>query len=130
MHKKLFLLFFSIMIFGTLAHAASAIDLSAVSKSVSSITFKPFGGRIIMTSIPNVTCAAGVGPITIQPVGGAKSDRYMAKHGANKTSGQPQNSQWILGVYGINSECIEIDGVIERPYPVTPITLYGVSGYK
>jgi hypothetical protein len=132
MHKKLFLLFFSIMILGTIAHVASAVSLDDAISSMSSIVYKPFGGRVLMTSMPLTTCLGGIGPITIQPVGQSKSGSYLARHGSNKTSGQAQTNQWILGNAQSNSqpECTQGVKPYEKPYSVIPITLYGASGFK
>lgn len=134
MHKKLFLLFFSIMIFGTLAHAASALSLNSAASSVSGVIYRPFGGRVTTITKVGVTCTRGKGPITIVPANKSSfSVDYLDVPGTNKTQNQPTPNAWMLGLHNSitdTSSCYTGQYPYRISYPVNAITLYGASGFR
>ena len=94
-------------------------------------TEKPFGGKIMITSSPGVTCA-GVqyGPLTITPYGKSSiSGPYVILAGKGN-KGSPRSGGYILGKYSkiVNANaCWTGEKPYDEPYEVYEITLYGVS---
>ncbi len=102
----------------------------------------PFGGRVLSTTIPSVTCfGTGTGPVVLASnlaalgsavQGGTPSSVFSGIYGAvplytTSTTKVPKAGQWILGRHELipNLSTCTIGNV---PFPVKKTTNYGVSG--
>ena len=76
----------------------------SVSSEAEAIVFRPFGGRVTMTTyMPEVLCTTGMGPTTIETLGsppGTPSTDYLFPFG--KTS-PPRAGAVVLGLYMVKS---------------------------
>jgi hypothetical protein len=99
-----------------IAHAATFISSK-----------KSFGGRVLMTEIPDVTCTGtGTGPVVVTGSSADGSPYYADMFGRT-----PKAGDWILGLADYNqdySTCYINVGQYRIEFPVTKTNYYGVSG--
>lgn len=112
----------------TLIFAAWLIPLTVHAAFFVSST-KSFGGRVLMTQIPFVTCTGtGTGPVLVSGPSATGSPYYADMYGRT-----PQAGGWILGLASATrdySTCYIQAGTYRIQFPVTKTTYYGVSsGY-
>lgn len=89
-------------------------------------TIKPFGGRVVATQQPGVTCAAQYGIVNITPIGGIfPPTPYVI--GATTKSVTPGG--WILGLYNsvLTPGLCYTTTAPPVPYPTFTILKFGAS---
>lgn len=87
---------------------------------------RPFGGRITLTTLPSLTCAAQYGAMIIQPVNVAPSSPYFI----TSTTKTIRQGSWILGWYSPipNMSTCYTNSTPPAPVPSFEInSLFGVS---
>ena len=112
---KAFLALFILITALTVVSPASAATLGLT---------RPFGGRVISSTMPGVTCP-GTGPVTIQPAGTSLSSPYFFPVGL-KTP--PTAGRWVLGNHLLTPTPVCVTNTVPPvPYPAFMVTLYGIS---
>lgn len=93
------------------------------------LTKSSFGGKIVATEIPDVTCEGGVGPITIYPSRSSYPESpYFIPTILNGT--KVSSGKWILGLYSIlpsEAYCQIQTPAGPVPFPVLVVKIYGAS---
>jgi len=111
---------FSVIFFLLFSSNASAISL-----------YQPFGGRVISTFTPGVTCR-GEGPITIRPVGlSTPTGPYVIQLGQTTLYQYytVHTGSWILGLYNpipSFTSCFT-DSLPPFPVPTFAVKIFGSS---
>lgn len=111
--------------------AVALLSFFALNKLAhASLTRTPFGGRVVSTVVPDVTCAGGTGPITIIPSRPTYPPAAYYIPAGTRTGRSVKTSSWILGYYSItpNETYCQIETPAgPAPFPVLVIKLYGAS---
>jgi len=116
---QIFLIFFILLGAYTIVNPVSAAGFNLLTR--------PFGGRVIMSMLPGVTCGGGTGPVTIMPAGTSPAASYYFPYGLNIP---PSPGRWVLGNYSLLSfPTCYTDTTPPSPYPTLRVTLYGISPF-
>ncbi len=122
MKKNKLHLFISITVLIITIYTASFVDASF--KTIPKLTM-PFGGKIITTKSPVITCASTYGPLTMQPITkGIPGISFISKG----DGGTPKTGSYILGNYELAPNvgtCYNTE--TGAPVPAFSIKTYGVS---
>lgn len=88
----------------------------------------PFGGQIISTKTPGISCAAQYGPILMRPVNLSVPGLYAIR----STTKSVRAGQWALGLYNLvpSFTTCYTDSTPPVPVPTFMInpTIFGTSG--
>lgn len=133
-HRQLILLVLGIIAVPYITHATLEFSSSSRMPTV------PFGGRVLSTKIPSVSCLGiGTGPVVLMSnlasgIGAASGSNIVGNiygtlplYATNPTR-VPKAGQWILGNHSIIpsfSTCVIGESA---PFPVKKTSTYGVSG--
>ena len=114
-----------ILVASALLISTGFLILPYITNAATMSSFKPFGGRITMTQIANVTCP-GTGPITISPVGSSLSGPFWAMPGKG---GSISSGAWVLGLHNQSTDtsCQQQNGPTRTPYPAYKWYIYATS---
>jgi len=92
---------------------------------------QPFGGKIILTTMPGVSCSPNKGPITIKPVNIAPPSPYVITPLTKSYNNNVNIGNWIIGLYSpIPLPLCTVGGGFLKapiPVPVLPIIMYGTN---
>lgn len=116
MKKKMLLIVIIFLSFFVSIEKSFAISLSSTT---------PFGGRVISTVYPGVTCT-GTGTLFILTGMSGTSTNFYATNPMKK----PRMGGWILGKADILPDlsiCTIKLGTLSSPFPVKKTSIYGVS---
>jgi hypothetical protein len=104
----------------TLIALGVLVSFSICSQAYAAITYRSFGGRILNTTTPEVTCAAQYGLMTIAPVGAFPPGPFIIR----ATQKSVLSGGWILGLYNIVPDvesCYTNDPYAPMPVPTLRI---------
>lgn len=83
------------VIVGILLFIFISITPLSVFAQLATGTARPFGGRVLTTSIPGITCAATYGALAVLPVVAAPATPYFIRF----ASASVRPGSWVLGWY-------------------------------
>lgn len=104
---------------------------SLTTSTLTSALYMPFGGKVVSTTNPAITCInTEGGPVTIIPVRPSMPPTPYATVIATKRHSHIviKPGSWIIGLYNpIPDVATCINPATGAPVPVLPIVIYGVS---